>query len=188
MAARFTPSRWLLVLSLTWLMACDGGGGAATSASATSVVSSATDASAVAAATASAAPKSRFEGAWKGSFAAKKGEVTLPEGVPYPWWTKDEGDDAAGNGEVVLNVAPDGVVDGQVSGALGALQVRGLLDEAGLSAGVVASDAEQGPGMNGVLVGELDKDVTANVLTAELRVSSHDAALVRSAQVKLTKQ
>ncbi len=170
--------RWLCIALM--IAGCDG---AARDSSTQSTTTTAAATTATAAATASeAAPASPHAGRWTGQYVAKKGEVEIPEGIPYKWWEKDEGDEAAGQGDIVLSIDGDGVVTGQVSGALGDLKVQGKLEEGTLSAGV-SSDADDGHGMRGVLTGTLDGET----IQATLRVSSHDAAIVRSADTQLSR-
>ncbi|MFH1604032.1 MAG: hypothetical protein ABIH03_09000 [Pseudomonadota bacterium] len=104
--------------------------------------------------------------------------------MPYKWWKADDGTSASGAGEMELRIAPDGVVDGNASGALGNMIIRGILEEDGLRAGVSPTDPGSETSMTGVLVGAAKQEA----IEADLRVSSHDASLVRRAVVRLKRK
>jgi len=131
-----------------------------------------------------AAAQQPFAGTWKASFTAKRALVTLPSSAPDSTWTKDSGEQASGDGSLELEVAPDGLVTGTASGALGKLTVRGMVEETSLRAGLTPADPAQDIAMTGVLVGQADGES----ITAELRVSNQDASLVRAATMRLDKQ
>jgi hypothetical protein len=123
-------------------------------------------------------------GSWRGEFEAKRATVTLPKGSPDATWADDDGKVAAGSGTVQLEIDPGGMVSGDVSGALGKLTIRGMLEQDALRAGLAPSDPSTEPAMTGVLVGKWD----GKGLKGTLRVSSHDARLVRAADVQLERK
>jgi hypothetical protein len=134
------------------------------------------------AATDATAPHPRA-GTWQGDYQAARRTISVPAGVPYAWWDEDQGAEAVGKGTVRLDVTSLGEVSGQSEGALGPLSIRGVFEGDELSAGLVPR-GEDDQGMAGVLVGA----VVGNVIEAELRVSSHDAKLVRLAPVRLERR
>jgi hypothetical protein len=134
------------------------------------------------AATDASAPHPRA-GTWQGDYQAARGTISVPAGVPYAWWDDDRGAEAVGKGTVRLDVTALGEVSGQSEGALGPLSIRGAFEGDELSAGLVPTRADD-QGMAGVLVGT----VVGNVIEAEVRVSSHDAKLVRLAPVRLERR
>lgn len=79
-----------------------------------------------------------------------------------------------------MTVADDGAVTGEGAGALGAVAIRGRADEAFLRAGVTPADPSAPDAMRGVLVAE----VTGDDLVGQLRVSSADGTVVRTAEVR----
>ncbi len=147
------------------------GGASAPPASASSVAQSTADAKA-----------SPLAGEWSGRFESKKKAPTLDPGVKERSWTKDDGKQMAGPGQVSLRVAPDGGVSGTISGALGQGQITGSAEGATISATVTPSE-ESETAMAGVLVLTLE----GNTLNGELNASSADATVVRSAPLGLTR-
>ncbi len=161
-----------------------------------------TNASGTASASA-AAPLHPQTGHWAAEFKAVRGDISIPRGVPYKWWDGDDGVAATGMGKVLLEISREGAVTGSAEGALGQLVVRGAIEDGTLRAGLFpfpspdkpSTDkptadeptadeptAEGGEAMSGVLVGV----VVGDAIEGELRVSSHDAALVRHADVRLS--
>lgn len=135
-------------------------------------------ASATATATASApSPDHPWAGLWSGRFEAKKGEVGVPEGVAYPVWEEEKGDEASGAGAVELTIAPDGEVTGTGRGALGAFVLRGRVENETLRSGLTPADDEGA--MHGVLTAK-EKEAGKS-LEAVLRVSGGRGARVRTA-------
>ncbi len=120
-------------------------------------------------------------GVWAGVFTATRGEVTVPEGVPYASWKSDPGG-AEGDGAIELTVGPDGAVAGKVTGALGTLAVVGMWDGDALRAGLAPGEDGE---MSGVLTGQGGPE---GPLEVSLRVSNADASVVRQATSKLTKK
>lgn len=129
-------------------------------------------------------PAQRFAGTWRASFEAKRGAVTLPSGAPDATWADDTGTDLTGKGTMVLKISADGQVSGSVSGALGELSARGVVEEETLRAGLTPADPTAPGAVTGILVGAADGEV----LEATLRVSNGDASLVRTATVTLEKR
>jgi autotransporter translocation and assembly factor TamB len=107
----------------------------------------------------------------------------VPQGAPDDTWADDDGTAASGNGTVDLTIDVDGQVKGTAKGALGTMTIRGWLDGATLRAGLAPADPTAAIAMSGVLVGTAEDET----ITGELRVSSQDAKLVRSASLKLTR-
>lgn len=108
----------------------------------------------------------------------------VPRGVKHVAQEKDDGSSATGQGTLELRIDAQGQVTGKASGALGAQSVRGVMQEDMLRAGVSPVDPASDDGMTGVLVGKAD----AEAIVAELRVSNHDASVVRSSQVRLERR
>jgi hypothetical protein len=135
-------------------------------------------------ASASAAPALPEAGPWRGKYSAKRADVTLPEGVTWGSWKKDDGARVAGDGQIDLEVANDGDVSGRVTGALGDLVVRGRLEDGVVAAAITPADPLVEPAMHGVLRGTAGKDA----IEVELRLSSHDGDLVRSATAVLARR
>jgi hypothetical protein len=153
---------------------------AKTSAEPTATAAPATSASA----SSSAAAAMPYAGRWKGSYKATKAEVRVPKGVRYDVWEKDDGKQWVGAGSLDLVVDAKGMVRGSSTGALGALTVAGRIDDGKLRAALQPKDPTAEPGMSGVLTGEASKDT----LGAKLRVSNHDATIVRGSTVELARE
>jgi len=170
------------------MLGCDSGTPAArqraTSGERTSAVTSSSTAPLASSSTPRSLPRNPYAGAWRGKYKATQASVTVPKGVAYKWWEGDDGASASGDGQIELTVAEDGSVAGTSSGALGNLTIRGMVEEDVLRAGVTPTDQASEASMTGVLVGT----VTEKSIEAQLRVSSHDAALVRRSAVRLTRK
>lgn len=129
--------------------------------------------------------KHRWAGVWSGRFEAKKGAVGVPEGVAYPVWEKEKGDDASGKGTLELTIAPDGEVTGQGRGALGAFVLRGRADDEMVRSGVTPSEPDTDDAMTGVFTAK-EKEA-GKTLEAKLQVAGGKGARVRTATFVLTK-
>ncbi len=143
--------------------------------------SSGTPATPSAAASAEASPDSKHVGSWSGPYDAKRGEVTVPDGVIYKAWEKDPGG-FEGKGTLMFTISPDGTLSGSTSGALGPLVVTGMVEASGeVSGGVEPKDESDETGLRGVLTGTIAKEEGR----VELTVSSADARIVRVAEITL---
>ena len=132
------------------------------------------------------APRAGAElaGHWTGSYRASRVTIAMPAGLPAGAWEHDDGTRAAGEGHIELEVGADSVVRGTLEGALGQLELRGMVEGDGVRAGVGPRDPLAEPAMSGILTAERqDKE-----LVGELRVSSEDGALVRSSPVRLARR
>lgn len=143
-------------------------------------------------ASAAAPPKddavSPHAGTWAGTFEAKKADVSVPNGVRYPVWKDEPGDEARGKATLTLVVDRAGQVTGESSGSLGNLLVSGSFEEGALYAQLRPSKPGQGLAMRGLLNGKLaGPSGGAEVLDATLRVSNHDGTIARQATVKLSR-
>lgn len=126
-----------------------------------------------------------WAGVWSGRFEAKKGAVGVPEGVAYPVWEKEKGDDASGQGTIELTIAPDGEVTGQGQGALGAFVLRGRADQKMVRSGVSPAEAETEAAMTGVFTAR--EKQAGKTLEAKLQVAGGKGARVRTATFVLSK-
>jgi hypothetical protein len=145
-------------------------------------VASASSAPAAAPSTPPSAPpaeKPWFEGAWQGSFSAELFRVELPAGGVKEWKT-DDGKQASGDGQLSLDVSPDGTALGNARGALGELTVSGRFEEE--RAALALAPVTPG-GFQGVLLAEKSSDG----LKGTLRASSGDSLQVRRADVTLSR-
>jgi hypothetical protein len=180
------------ILFMVFACACDrpsdraGPTSSPSSATASSAAAHASTASS-AVATGSAAPNSSARspaaGTWSGGYESKRAQVELPRGNPWPAWKKDDGA-RLGPGSVEVTVDDAGFVQGQVSGALGALRVRGRVEDGALRAGVTPVDPSEDGGMTGTITGTV-KDA---VIVATVRASSSTGQTVRVADVSLKRK
>lgn len=120
-----------------------------------------------------------------GRFDAKKAPVPLDPGVKVKAWTKDDGKEASGPGEIEIVVDAAGMVTGKVTGAFGEGTLAGAVVGSSIRATLspVQSD-ERGIGMSGTLV----LDEKGPGYAGELRASSYDARLVRVATIELARK
>lgn len=201
MISRTFAGAALVLMSLG--MGCDPSGSAPSTGSVVRGGTEPTLTNASATASASAAALHHPQaGHWVAEFKAVRGDISIPRGVPYKWWGGDDGVAAAGKGKVLLEISREGAVVGSAEGALGQLVVRGAIEDGTLRAGLFPKPdehrpdehrpnepkadepkAEGGEAMSGVLVGV----VVGDAIEGELRVSSHDAALVRRADIRLSR-
>jgi hypothetical protein len=145
------------------------------------VAASSAAASASAAPVASAAVPSKawFEGNWQGAFQAELFRIELPVGGVKEW-KQDDGKQASGEGKLSLDAAPDGSVNGTVTGALGELAVAGHVD--GDRAALTLTSAKP-DGFHGVILASQTPEGMKGTLSA----SSADSLQVRKASVTLTR-
>jgi hypothetical protein len=135
-------------------------------------------------------PPSVAEGAWEGSFEAKKGSVAVPDGVNDKARAGDDGASAIGAGKVALKVTREGDVRGTMTGALGAASVTGRVDvdidghRTVLRATVLPDDPMSKGAMTGVLVA----DLKGGAFVGEIKVAGPDARVVREAAIELKKR
>ncbi len=135
-------------------------------------------------ASAEVASLAALAGAWEGAYDAKKGRVSMPNGVKDDARTAEDGKASSGPGLLQLKIAPDGDVTGKSEGALGKATVRGKVDGKMFRASFVADDPLSPSAMTGVLIGYIKGDV----ITTELRVAGPDALVVRQANFDIKKK
>jgi hypothetical protein len=123
-------------------------------------------------------------GTWSGTYDAKKGEIAQPDGVKDKHWKKDEGKTNVGAGTLTLRIAPDGVVEGEAKGPLGAQVLEGNTDGKLLGLRVRPKDPLASDGFSGTLVA-LPKDGT---LKGELKCAGPTADVIRHSAIELKKQ
>lgn len=127
------------------------------------------------------AEKPWYVGTWSGSYTAERLAIELPIGM-VPAWTKDDGSKASGQGQVALEVSPEGVVSGSAEGPLGKQLARGSVEGDTLRAELVPGQNDDNA-FRGVLLVTRDGDAAQG----ELRASTGDSLTVRRANVTLTK-
>ena len=126
---------------------------------------------------------SKYAGRWEGTYRTTTVSVSVPAGIRYPAWQKDDAQVRVGNGNIHFRVADSGLITGTGEGILGKQTITGRLDDDGLSAALTPlPDAAEG-GMTGVLVGPLGGDK----IVAQLHVSDTTGDVVREAKVTLTR-
>ncbi len=143
---------------------------------------STTAAVATASAPAAETPASPYQGRWGGDYESKRAAIELPKGYPSPAWQKDDGS-RLGNGSVELRVDRDGFLAGEASGALGALELRGRIEDGALRAGATPAGDDAGA-MTGTLTGEPRE----KAIRCTLRAASEDGEIVRIAEVTLRRK
>jgi hypothetical protein len=135
---------------------------------------------------------------WEGTYAAKPGVVNVPEEAHDKAWPHDPASAAAAGGPATgagtLSLAVTGAhgeVTGTAQGALGDLVVNGVFDGNELRANLSPKDPADPMGMRGFMLlgtaapaGSAPPAVGA-ALSGTMRVSSHDAKVVRDAEVKI---
>ena len=181
--------RSLAIAAVLALAACNS----PSSSPAASVSSAPTAVSSVAAsasASASASPASAGPVHWSGKYTASAGDLYYPRSAPNAKdWSdlKWNGSDAAaglGDGTIALVVDPTSkLVSGTIDGAIGEALVVGAVDGARLT-GKITRKAADDRGLTGTLVA----DVTADAINGEMKLSSPDAQVLRSAKFALAKQ
>jgi hypothetical protein len=178
------------VLLVVVLLACERPGDAAPSPA-----SSAENAGDAATSASSAPPALAHpqQGGWGAKYEAVKAAVDVPAGVRWPHWADEAADDGVGAGDISITVDASGRVLGTVSGALGELQISGVIEDGALGAWLepsVAPDAT--PALSGVMRGGFAKvgagQPGAGAIDVELRLSSEDGNMVRKASAKLERR
>jgi hypothetical protein len=111
----------------------------------------------------SAAQTSRFSGAFSAQPA--KSATTKKDGAPSGW-EKDDGKAYSGDCKLTLFVEKDGKVQGDLTGALGDLKLRGWLADEDLRATVVPSGDDAAKIQNGTLSLTREGDGFKGTLTA----------------------
>ncbi len=146
-------------------------------------------ASASASASATPKPKEAAPLSLKGSYAAKQGEVRIPEDAPpflHP--TGPEGKEALGDGELELTLPPkEGAVVGKGKGALGAQLFEGWLEGDRLN-GTLRPAEGAAPAMWGLVQATVEGTGDARVVKGSLRASGRDGKVVREATFTLDKK
>ncbi|MEJ7733754.1 MAG: hypothetical protein WKG00_31735 [Polyangiaceae bacterium] len=162
---------------------------APSAASAAAVVASASGSaspSASAAGSAAVGPQglNALAGTWSGAYDARKGEIAQPDGVKDKHWKKDEGKTNVGAGTLTVRIGPDGVVEGEAKGPLGAQVLEGNTDGKVVGLRVRPKDPLASDGFSGTLVA-LPKD---GALKGELKVAGPTADVIRHSTIELKKQ
>ena len=121
-----------------------------------------------------------FAGGFAGQYEAKQQPVDVKVGAVREW-KSDDGKLSSGPGKLTLQIADDGVVDGDSEGALGASHVSGKVEEDTLRAQLSPNDET---GLRGVLVASRDGDG----FKGSIEASTGDSLRVRTASVELKKQ
>jgi hypothetical protein len=180
-------NRWHNILWIG-LLACGGepAEGTAASARATAAPASLPVASDGAGPKASAAPvaeaRSPLGGAWSGKYRSEKAKPTLDPTVKVKAWSSDDGAHGSGEGELRLEVAPDGSVKGTVEGPLGPADVVGTVEGERVHA-LLRPRSDEVDAFSGSLEATLEE----GVLVARLRAADGAAAAVRSATARLAR-
>ena len=123
-------------------------------------------------------------GRWAGSYHARRVSIEMPRGLPAGAWQHDDGTLGSGDGRIELVVRTDSELRGAVTGALGDLEIRGMVDGDSVHAGISPKEPLADPAMSGILVGQRE----GQEIIGELRVSSQDGSLVRFSPVRLRRE
>lgn len=121
-----------------------------------------------------------YSGAFSGKYEAKLAPVEVKVGAVREW-TKDDGAQASGPGQLSLQIDDDGVVVGSTEGSLGKSRANGKVEDDTLRVQLSATDDS---GFGGVLVAARD----GNGFKGTIAASSPDSLKVRKAAVELEKQ
>lgn len=150
------------------------------------VASGSASPSASATGSAAAGPQGQnpLAGTWSGAYDAKKGEIAQPDGVKDKHWKKDEGKTNVGAGTITVRIGPDGAVEGEAKGPLGAQVLEGNTDGKVVGLRVRPKDPLASDGFSGTLVA-LPKD---GALKGELKCAGPTADVIRHSTVELKKQ
>jgi hypothetical protein len=122
-------------------------------------------------------------GRWTATYRAARAVVEIPPGLPAKTWQRDDGSSASGEGRIELSIDKDGQARGSAEGPLGKLALRGIVDGDSLRVGVSPQTPTEEPAFAGLLVAALAE----GLFVGELRVSSGDGTIVRSAPVRLAR-
>ncbi len=134
-------------------------------------------------ASATAAPaRPWYAGSWVGTYKAERQVMNVPIGGARDW-SKDDGQKAAGEGQVKLTVTNDGLISGSAEGALGKHVVRGSALEQELRLEFLP-EAPEVEAFRGVAVTKADGEQQSG----ELKASSGDSLTVRRASLTLRKE
>lgn len=122
----------------------------------------------------------------KGAYAAKQGEVRMPEDAP-PFLHPDS-KEGVGDGEVELTLpggsGKEGPVVGKAKGALGAQLFTGWLEGDRLNGTLYPAEGAT-PAMWGLVEATVEGAGAARVVKGTIRVSGRDGKIVREAAFKL---
>jgi hypothetical protein len=132
----------------------------------------------------SASAKSWCAGTWTGTYKAVANRIDLPTnrgGIPE--WKADDTKAFTGPGTIELTCADDGSVTGTAKGALGEQEIRGEAEETSLHARLVPKSAVP-PAFSGTVA----LSHTAAEVMGDLRASTPDGHVARTATVSLTKR
>ena len=132
-------------------------------------------------------PAPWYAGTWSGTFETQHYliERTKREGAVAAW-DKDEGEKAAGQGRLSLDVDADRRVTGTASGPLGALVASGEMDGDTLRVQLSPKDP-RAPETAESFAGTLIAKRKGQLLEGRIQASSGDSRVVRDAAVKLEK-
>lgn len=174
------------------LMACGGEGpkDAAASAQANAASASVPVASGSAApdpsAKTGAAPgieaPSPLAGAWSGKYRSAKATPTLDPTVRVKAWTKDDGARGSGEGDLRLEIAPDGSVKGNLEGPLGPADVVGMVEGERVHAVLRPRSDEID-----AFAGSLEATLEGGAMVVRLRAADGAAVAVRTAEARLSR-
>jgi hypothetical protein len=184
-------NRWHTILWLVGLMACGGDRpeGAAASARTSAASASLPVASGSAphgpsarpSAAAAAAP-GPLTGTWSGKYRSEKAKPTLDPTVRVKAWSKDDGAHGSGEGDLRLEVAPDGSVKGSVEGPLGPADLVGTVEGERVFALLQPRSDEIG-----AFAGSLEATLEGAALVVRLRAADGAAVAVRSGEARLSR-
>jgi hypothetical protein len=129
-----------------------------------------------------AAPSGAVEGSWQANFEATRSNPILDAGVVEPSWRLDRGERGTGKGRLEMAIDPGGALSGRAHGALGDLELTGLLDGEFARATIQpASGVNGADAFRGMLVARRVGDA----FEGRLDVSSGDGRVVRTAKIRL---
>lgn len=165
-----------LVVSLPWLVACQGSGKAQNGDQPAAASASVTPSAAPSAAP---PPSVWYAGSWQGSYKAELHRVELPAGG-IKEWKKDDGAQASGDGKLSLEVAANGDVTGKASGPLGEQVVAGRVEGERVALTLTPAEAN---GFQGMILATQAPEGIKGALSA----STGDSVVVRKATVVLAK-
>lgn len=130
-----------------------------------------------------AAPSSWFAGTWTGTYKASAHRIDLPtERGGIPDWKTDDGKAFVGTGTLELTCSEDGIVSGSARGVLGEQDVTGEAAGDSLQARLVPRAAGRTAFAGTFSVSRAGADGTG-----DLRASSSDGRVARTASVVLTR-
>lgn len=133
-----------------------------------------------AASTAPASPASPWTGSWAGTYRAEKATPTLDPTVKVKPWTSDDGKRGSGEGELRIDVGPEGEAKGELLGPLGPADVLGVVEGERLLARFVPREEGEA-----AFAGTVEGTIADGQLSFTIRASDGEAVTVRKAAGKL---